>query len=76
MHFNSTILSHAFYLAIEGGTNRTSGQSVQGVGAALLVVGWGLILLGQLGVSHTASRVFVRVQRRGVLASIRGVPLV
>jgi Zn-dependent metalloprotease len=33
-HFNSTILGHAFYLAIEGGTNRTSGLSVQGVGAA------------------------------------------
>lgn len=33
-HYNSTILSHAFYLAIEGGTNRTSGLSVQGVGAA------------------------------------------
>ena len=32
-HFNSTILSHAFYLAIEGGTNRTSGLTVQGVGA-------------------------------------------
>jgi Zn-dependent metalloprotease len=33
-HYNSTILSHAFYLAIEGGTNRTSGLSVAGVGAA------------------------------------------
>jgi bacillolysin len=33
-HFNSTIASHAFYLAIEGGTNRTSGQVVAGVGAA------------------------------------------
>jgi bacillolysin len=33
-HYNSTILSHAFYLAIEGGANRTSGLSVQGVGAA------------------------------------------
>jgi bacillolysin len=33
-HYNSTIVSHAFYLAIEGGTNRTSGLSVQGVGAA------------------------------------------
>jgi Thermolysin metallopeptidase, alpha-helical domain len=29
-----TILSHAFYLAIEGGANRTSGISVQGVGPA------------------------------------------
>lgn len=33
-HYNSTIASHAYYLAIEGGTNRTSGQTVQGVGAA------------------------------------------
>jgi bacillolysin len=33
-HSNSTIASHAFYLSIEGGTNRTSGRSVQGVGAA------------------------------------------
>ena len=33
-HYNSTIASHAFYLAIEGGVNRTSGRSVQGVGAA------------------------------------------
>ena len=33
-HYNSTIASHAFYLAIEGGANRTSGRSVQGVGAA------------------------------------------
>ncbi len=31
-HWNSTILSHAFYLAVEGGTNRTSGISVEGVG--------------------------------------------
>jgi thermolysin len=34
VHTNSTIASHAYYLAIEGGTNRTSGLSVQGVGAA------------------------------------------
>jgi thermolysin len=34
VHINSTIVSHAFYLAIESGTNRTSGLSVQGVGAA------------------------------------------
>jgi bacillolysin len=34
VHTNSGIANHAFYLAIEGGTNRTSGQSVQGVGAA------------------------------------------
>src|SRR5882672_5108998 len=33
-HYNSTIVSHAFYLAIEGGTNRTSGRTVAGVGAA------------------------------------------
>lgn len=32
VHINSTIASHAFYLAVEGGTNRTSGQSVTGVG--------------------------------------------
>ncbi len=31
---NSGIPNHAFYLAIEGGVNRTSGLSVQGVGAA------------------------------------------
>ena len=34
VHWNSTILSHAFYLAIEGGQNRTTGRTVQGVGAA------------------------------------------
>jgi thermolysin len=34
VHTNSTIATHAFYLAIEGGTNRTSRLSVQGVGAA------------------------------------------
>jgi Zn-dependent metalloprotease len=34
VHINSTIPTHAFYLAIEGGTNRTSGLSVQGVGGA------------------------------------------
>ena len=31
-HWNSLILSHAFYLAIEGGTHRTSGRTVEGVG--------------------------------------------
>ena len=31
-HWNSLILSHAFYLAIEGGTHRTSGVTVEGVG--------------------------------------------
>jgi thermolysin len=34
VHINSGIANHAFYLAIEGGTNRTSGLSVQGIGAA------------------------------------------
>jgi thermolysin len=34
VHINSGIPNQAFYLAIEGGTNRTSGQTVQGVGAA------------------------------------------
>ena len=29
---NSTILSHAYFLAVEGGTNRTSGLGVTGVG--------------------------------------------
>jgi len=32
VHTNSLIASHAFYLAIEGGTDRTSGLPVQGVG--------------------------------------------
>ena len=32
-HLNSTILSHAFFLAVEGGTNPASGRSVAGVGA-------------------------------------------
>ena len=34
VHTNAGISNHVFYLAIEGGTNRTSGLSVQGVGAA------------------------------------------
>jgi Zn-dependent metalloprotease len=34
IHFNATILGHAYYLAIEGGRNRTSGRSVTGVGSA------------------------------------------
>lgn len=34
VHINSGISNHAFYLAIEGGTNRTSGLTVQGVGSA------------------------------------------
>ncbi len=33
-HWNSTILSHAFFLAIEGGRNRTNGLTVEGVGDA------------------------------------------
>ena len=33
-HWNSLILSHAFYLAVEGGTHRTSGMTVDGVGGA------------------------------------------
>ena len=32
VHWNSTVLSHAFYLAIEGGTHETTGLIVQGVG--------------------------------------------
>ena len=34
VHTNSGIVNQAFYLAIEGGTNRTSGMRVTGVGAA------------------------------------------
>jgi Zn-dependent metalloprotease len=34
VHINSGIANQAFYLAIEGGTNRTSGISVVGVGAS------------------------------------------
>lgn len=34
VHINSGIPNQAFYLAIEGGVNRTSGLRVQGVGAA------------------------------------------
>jgi len=34
VHLNSTLFSHAFYLAIEGGRNATSGVSVSGVGPA------------------------------------------
>ncbi len=33
-HWNSTILSHAFYLAIEGGTNLVTGLTVGGAGAS------------------------------------------
>ncbi|HJN46307.1 MAG: M4 family metallopeptidase [Vicinamibacterales bacterium] len=34
VHINAPILGHIYYLAVEGGTNRTSGLSVSGVGAA------------------------------------------
>jgi thermolysin len=34
VHSNSGIANHAFYLAVEGGVNRTSGLSVTGIGAA------------------------------------------
>ncbi len=34
VHRNCGISNQVYYLAIEGGTNRTSGLSVQGVGAA------------------------------------------
>ena len=32
VHWNSTVLGHVFYLAIEGGMNETTGLTVQGVG--------------------------------------------
>jgi bacillolysin len=32
-HWNATVLGHAFYLAVQGGQNATSGITVQGVGA-------------------------------------------
>ena len=34
VHYNCTIVDHAFYLAVAGGTNRVSGVSVAGVGLA------------------------------------------
>jgi len=34
VHINATIATHAFFLAVAGGTNRVSGQSVTGVGIA------------------------------------------
>lgn len=34
VHINSSISNHAFYLAVEGGANRISGITVQGVGGA------------------------------------------
>lgn len=33
VHINASIVSQVFYLAVEGGTNRVSGLSVQGVGS-------------------------------------------
>ena len=33
-HWNSLILSHAYYLAVEGGTHGTSGVTVEGIGGA------------------------------------------
>jgi thermolysin len=33
VHGNATIASHAYFLAVDGGTNRTSGLAVTGVGA-------------------------------------------
>jgi Zn-dependent metalloprotease len=32
VHRNSPIVTHGFYLFVEGGTNRTSGVSVTGIG--------------------------------------------
>ena len=37
VHTNSLIVSHAFYLAVEGGTNRTSGMTVRGVGREQMI---------------------------------------
>ncbi len=34
VHINSAIANHAFYLMVQGGTNRTSGITVRGVGIA------------------------------------------
>jgi thermolysin len=34
VHANASIASHAYFLAVEGGTNRTSGLAVTGVGPA------------------------------------------
>ncbi len=34
VHLNSTLFSHTFFLAVEGGRNATSGVSVSGVGGA------------------------------------------
>ena len=34
VHVNSSVINHAYYLAIEGGVHKTSGKRVTGVGAA------------------------------------------
>ena len=34
VHYNSTIVSHAYYLAVAGGTNRVSGITVPGISVA------------------------------------------
>lgn len=34
VHVNSTIVGHAFFLSVAGGTNRVSGITVQGIGVA------------------------------------------
>ncbi|MGH9391301.1 MAG: M4 family metallopeptidase, partial [Vicinamibacteria bacterium] len=34
VHINSGIVNHAFYLMVQGGTNRTSGITVRGLGTA------------------------------------------
>ena len=34
VHWNSLILSHAFYLAVEGGTHGSSGMTIEGAGGA------------------------------------------
>ena len=34
VHINSSIINHAFYLAVAGGTNRVSGIAVRGIGVA------------------------------------------
>jgi thermolysin len=34
VHINSSIVNHAFYLMVQGGTNRTSGIAVTGIGTA------------------------------------------
>ena len=48
-HWNSTVYSHAFYLAVEGGRNTTTGLAVEGVGGSR---------------RHEIERVFFRVIER------------